>query len=87
MKYLVGLALLASLQGCWFIFVPGSMIGAVSDSLTGSEGQNCVPANARVGDRVRTPGGGRATIKSLSGTSMGCQQPERPIRAMLVFDQ
>jgi hypothetical protein len=75
-----------SLQGCWFVFIPGSAISAVSDGLTGAEGQNCVSASAKVGDAVSLPGGSRASIKSLSGTSIRCAQPELPIRALLVFD-
>lgn len=74
------------LQGCLFIYLPGSVTSAISDSITGAEGQNCVGANAKVGDRVRTPGGGWATVKSLSGTSMRCTNPELPIRALLAFD-
>jgi len=74
-----------SLQGCWFIYIPGSVTGTISDSITGAEGSNCVSANAKVGDTVRMPGGGRGTIKSLSGTSVRCTNPELPIRALLVF--
>lgn len=77
----------ALLSGCWFVFIPGSVVGAVTDSITGAEGQNCVGANVKVGDRIRTPGGGRATVKSLSGTSIRCTNPEHPIRALLVYDE
>lgn len=82
------LALMASfsLSGCFFIYIPGSVVSAVSDSITGAEGNNCVGESARVGDRVRTPGGGWATIKSLSGRSTRCQDPSMPIRALLAFD-
>jgi hypothetical protein len=79
------LAIILSMQGCWFIFIPGSVVGAVSDTVTGSEGSHCVGANAKVGDTVRLPGGGRGTIKSLSGTSIRCTNPEQPIRALLAF--
>ena len=74
------------LQGCWFVFIPGSVIASVSDSITGAEGNHCVSASAKVGDTVRMPGNGRATVKSLSGTSVRCQDPALPIRAMLVYD-
>lgn len=74
-----------SLQGC-FVFIPGNVVGAVSDGLTGAEGQHCVAAHAKVGDSINLPGGGRGVVKSLSGTSMRCTQPEMPIRALLVFD-
>jgi hypothetical protein len=75
-----------SLQGC-LVFIPGSVTGAVSDTLTGSEGSNCVGAQARVGDTIRLPGGGRGVVKSLSGTSIRCTQPEYPIRALLIFPE
>ena len=77
--------LILTLQGCWFIYIPGSVTGSISDSITGAEGSNCVGANAKVGDKVRLPGGGVGTIKSLSGTSVRCTNPELPIRALLVF--
>lgn len=72
------------LQGC-LIFIPGSVISGVSDSITGAEGTNCVGASAKVGDTVRLPGNGRATVKSLSGTSIRCTNPELPIRALLAY--
>lgn len=86
LKTVVATTLILSLQGCFFIFIPGSVTSAISDSITGSEGENCVGAKARVGDFVRTPGGGSARIESLSGTSMRCNNPEMPIRAKLDFD-
>lgn len=85
-KLILLMALTLPLQGCWFVFIPGSAIGAVSDSFTGAEGSHCVGANAKIGDAIRLPGGGRATVKSLSGTSVRCTNPEMPIRALLAFD-
>lgn len=79
------IALTLSLQGCWFVFIPGGVISAVSDSITGAEGSHCVGANAKVGDTQRLPGGSIGTIKSLSGTSVRCTNPELPIRALLAF--
>jgi len=72
------------LQGCWFIYLPGSTTGAISDAFTGAEGLHCVKANAKLGDTVQFPGGSQATVKSLSGTSTRCTNPELPIRALLV---
>lgn len=86
LRNLVLLAPLAFLlQGCWFIFIPGSVTSAISDSVTGAEGSNCVGANAKVGDNIRLTGGAQATIKSLSGTSTRCTNPEYPIRALVVL--
>jgi hypothetical protein len=71
------------LQGCFFFFIPGSVVGKISDSMTGAEGQNCVSASAKVGDTVRTPDGRPATVKSLSGESTRCKNPSMPVRALL----
>ena len=77
------LALTLSLQGCFFVYIPGSVISGISDGLTGSEGSNCVGSNAKVGDRIRLPDGSTGVVKSLSGTSTRCTVPSMPIRALL----
>lgn len=74
--------LAASLQGCFFVFIPGSVMAAASDKITGSEGDHCVAESAKVGDRI-TINGQNYTVKSLSGTSTRCQQAIYPIRALL----
>ncbi len=71
--------------GAFFFFIPGKLIDSAADALTGSEGQHCVAIGAKVGDKIRLPGGGQATVKSLSGTSMRCSNPQIPIRALLDF--
>lgn len=38
---------------------------------------------AQVGDKVLKPGGGQGEIKSLSGESMRCKDPDKPIRARI----
>lgn len=75
-----------SLQGCWFVFIPGSLIESTSDAMTGAEGKNCVGDSAKVGDKVLIPGQTPATIKSLSGTSIRCKDPRYPVRALLIPD-
>jgi hypothetical protein len=85
-KRLAIAGLCLSLNGCWFVYVPGSLTSALSDSLTGSEGSHCVGPGAKVGDRIRLPGGGYGTVVSLSGTSMRCTQDVYPIRALLQLD-
>lgn len=82
----VGLMLALLLQGCFFIFIPGSVIDAASDAVTGAQGNNCVTAGAKVGDRVHLLNGTYGTVVSLSGTSVRCTQPELPIRALLKMD-
>ncbi len=84
-KLILLFVLTLPVQACFFIYIPGSVISGVSDALTGAEGTHCVGANAKVGDKVRLPGGGVGTIKSLSGTSVRCTNPDIPIRALLVF--
>ena len=54
-----------SLSGC-LIFIPGSVVGAVTDAITGDEGAHCVPAIAYVGQRVNMLYGGSGVIKSVS---------------------
>lgn len=73
-----------SLQGCWFVFLPPSATSAISDAITGAEGANCVSNAQQVGDRIRLPDGSIGQIKSLSGTSTRCANPEKPIRALIV---
>ena len=77
------MAVCTQLSGCWFVFIPGSLIQKVSDGITGAEGEHCVSRAAKVGDTINLPGGGRGIVKSLSGTSVRCTHPEMPIRAAL----
>lgn len=77
-------ALAMSLQGCWFVFIPGSVIDATGDAITGAEGKHCVAETAKVGDRINLATGQAMTVKSLSGTSSRCRDPNMPIRALLV---
>jgi hypothetical protein len=79
------LAACASLSGCFFIWIPGSLIRAVSDGITGAKGQHCVASTVQVGDKITIPGVGLGTVKSLSGESMRCTNPIHPIRAELEF--
>lgn len=75
-----------SLQGC-LVVIPGKAIEAVSDGITGAEGGHCVSPEAKVGDTVRMPYNGVGEIKSLSGTSIRCTDPEKPIRALIVVKE
>lgn len=84
--YAAVLASVQLLQGCLFLYIPGSAVSAISDTFTGAEGNNCVGANAKVGDRISVPGMKTATVKTLSGTSVRCTDPAMPIRALLAFD-
>ena len=84
----VGLALACisfNANAFFFIFIPGSVVRKITDSLTGSEGDNCVSDHAKVGDILTSPTGNTAVIKSLSGTSSICKSDAHPIRALLEF--
>lgn len=84
----VGLTALicSQLSGCFFVFIPGSLIAKVSDGITGSEGEHCVSRAAKVGDKIRGGDGKIYTVQSLSGTSSRCTNPDIPIRAALALD-
>lgn len=84
-KLVVLVSLAVFLQGCWFIYIPGSAMRAIGDTFTGAEGSNCVREGTKVGDTVRDAGGRASTVKSLSGTSQYCKNPMLPIRALLVL--
>lgn len=73
------------LTGCWFIFIPGSVISAASDALSGAEGENCVASHIKVGDRIKLDNGSIGTVKSLSGSSTRCQGVY-PVRAKIEMD-
>jgi hypothetical protein len=77
--------LCVNLSGCFFIFIPGSLIRKVGDTLTGAEGDHCVSRSAKVGDQVRFPDGRTGTVQSLSGTSTYCSDTAIPIRAAVAF--
>lgn len=76
----------SQLSGCFFVFIPGSLIAKASDGLTGAEGEHCVSRSAKVGDKIRTPDGKVYTVQSLSGTSSRCTNADIPIRAALALE-
>jgi len=67
----------------FFFFIPGSVVGKITDGITGSEGENCVSSDAKVGGQIRLSNGEIKTVKSLSGTSTRCADAQFPIRALL----
>ena len=81
------LACVSTNANAWFFFfLPGSVTSKIGDALSGSEGDSCVKTTAKVGDTINSPTGNSATVKSLSGTSSRCQDPNLPIRALLTFN-
>lgn len=81
MRALVAVILCSQLSGCFFVFIPGALI----DKMSGSEGEHCVGAASKVGDRISIPGSGVGTIESVSGSSMRCTDARFPIRAKILF--
>lgn len=68
----------ALLQGCFvgFVHIPAS---APAANLW------CVGTDAKIGDRVKMTAGW-GTVKSLTGTSSRCTQPEYPILAQMAVE-
>lgn len=56
---------------------------AVGIATTADKGENCVPRDTRIGDKVVLPDGTSAVVKTLSGTSTDCPNPRMPVRAEL----
>jgi len=80
------LFLVPLVSGCWFVYIPGTVVQSVSDGITGSFGNACVSPSAKMGEKVRTPTGGTATITAISGPSSRCQNAATPIRAEVTYD-
>jgi hypothetical protein len=76
------LFVVAPTANAWFFFFipPGAI-----EKLQGKKGHNCVAAEAKVGDEFRSVNGDVLTVKSVSGTSTRCQQPERPVLAEIEY--
>ena len=74
------------LGGCWFVFIPGSMISAIGDSISGLEGRHCVGRAAEVGSQIKMADGRMGTVKKLEGESSRCTNEAWPIRAVVAFD-
>ena len=74
------------LSGCWFVFIPGSLIQKVSDGITGAEGEHCVGSAAKVGDRIKLQDGQIGVVQLLSGASSRCPNESMPIRAALKIE-
>jgi hypothetical protein len=83
MRYLVLLAALAG-SSC-AVYVPGSVVGAAEDALTGNRGRHCVPSIAKIGDRILVPDGRVGVVEKLEGETPRCRDPGHPVRAILAF--
>jgi hypothetical protein len=83
MRHLVLAIACTQLSGCFFVFIPGSLMAKAGDAMTGAKGEHCVPAQAKVGDSITLGDGRVLVVQSLSGTSSRCQNPLHPVRAEL----
>lgn len=83
LRALAVVAACTQLSGCFFVFIPGSLMKSAGDAITGAKGDHCVSAAAQVGDKIAGPDGRQMQIKSLSGTSTYCREEARPVRAEL----
>lgn len=79
MRIILAVFLCLSLNGCFFFYIPGSVI----DAMTGQVGNNCIPEGVKEGDSIRLPDGTMAKVKRISGPSNRCKA-DKPIRAELV---
>lgn len=75
----LGAACLA-LQGCWFVFIPGSLLAG--------EPFYCVGPSAKAGDHIKLTDGREATVRATYGTYDKCREKYAdtfPVKADLTF--
>lgn len=76
LKLLALLVMSTQLTGCFFFYIPGGAI----DALTGNGGNICGSSAVRVGDRVGMPDGKVGVVKKVVGASDRCRaNPNQPI--------
>ena len=91
MRVIAVTALALVLQGCNYIFIPGEVIGAIQDGLTGERGGHCVLNTIKVGDRLDMGDGKVGVVEGLYGISHRCAQVtgtnglKMPIRAKITI--
>ena len=85
-RLIVVAALVMPLGGCFFFYIPGSVIESIGDSLSGTTGKNCVSESSSVGSPVKMSDGRIGKIQKIEGISGRCQNPALPIRAVVSFD-
>jgi hypothetical protein len=85
LRTVAALAACAHLSGC-FIFIPGSVVGAVTDAVTGDRGEHCVPRGTQVGHRINLGFNRIGVVEYVSSTpSSRCRDPLMPMRAALAL--
>jgi|HubBroStandDraft_4_1064222.scaffolds.fasta_scaffold487753_2 hypothetical protein len=83
MRIIAVLLLCSQLSGCLFFYIPGETIDAMSDGISGSFGNYCIPDSSKVGDSIKLPDGSKAKVERISGPSSRCKDAQKPIRAEL----
>lgn len=84
LSVLLAISAASILSGCFFFYIPGSVTGAVHDSLTGSFGNMCVLEGVKVGDKVRLQGSATGTVIKVSNGSARCEAGR--VRAEVTYD-
>lgn len=85
LRLFAALALCVPLSGC-FIFIPGPVIGAVSDAFTGDRGEHCVPRGTQVGQRINLGFNRVGVVEHVSSSaSSRCRDPLMPLRAAIAL--
>lgn len=79
------LGLTSSAHAWFFFFIPGSVVQATGDAISGAKGNMCVKEGLEIGHIFTSPNGNTAKVLSLSGTSSICKNPAQPIRAEIEF--
>jgi hypothetical protein len=85
LRALIVCAACLPLSGC-FIFIPGPVVGVISDAFTGDRGEHCVSRGTKVGDRIDIGYNRIGVVEYVSETpSSRCRDPMMPMRAALAF--
>lgn len=83
-RFASAVALALPLSGCFFFYIPGSLMQSASDSISGNVGNLCVSPGTKVGGQIKMPPDDHiGTVMKLEGSSSGCTNPARPIRAVV----
>ena len=72
MRYLIVLALILPLQGCWFFMVP-------IPSSAFQDGNACSGESVYVGQRLKHDDGRMGTVEKVIGRHQRCQSGSRPM--------
>jgi len=78
MRLAIVVLLASTLQGCFFFYIPGSMLSG--------GGNTCATEAVAEGGRIKHADGRVGTVSKLYGRSERCQDGRRPILADVKYD-